>query len=146
VEKVTDKLYNILLYRVHLDSNSQLIGTDCIGSCKSNYHTIATSVRIQVNYSRQDISICLLYYSNKLRATPNRLQRFSIFYLKWRKDRNILDICLVGRTCQFWLLLEIVIDSPNQKCNIHFIYLSLIFIRFQDCRILTAQIYRNSPV
>jgi hypothetical protein len=38
-----------MLYRVHLAwagfklTTSVVIGTDCIGSCKSNYHTIMTT-------------------------------------------------------------------------------------------------------
>jgi hypothetical protein len=44
--QATDTLYHILVYRIHLPwarfelTTSVVIDTDCIGSFKSNYHTI----------------------------------------------------------------------------------------------------------
>jgi len=49
LSQVTEKLYNIIQYRVHLRwvwlelVILVVVGTVCIGSCKSNYHMITTT-------------------------------------------------------------------------------------------------------
>jgi hypothetical protein len=59
--KSLSKLYYIMLYRVHLWAKFEhttlvVIGTDCIGSYKSNYHKITTTTGPDCIYSICDIS------------------------------------------------------------------------------------------
>ena len=40
LSQITDKFYHIMLYTSPWSRLSVVTGTDCIGSCKSNHHTI----------------------------------------------------------------------------------------------------------
>ena len=64
--QVTDKLYHIMLYTFPWSrfefTTSVMIGTDCIGSCKSNYHTImATTAPHMYMYLCQSIDKVLKF-------------------------------------------------------------------------------------
>ena len=56
LSQVTDTLYHILLYTSPWSkfelTTSVVIGTDCIGSCKSTYHTITTTTAPPLRISR----------------------------------------------------------------------------------------------
>jgi hypothetical protein len=65
LSQVTDKLYHVVLYTSPLSwfhlTTSVVIGTNCICSCKSNYHTITTTtaIWIQYEYVSMSISTCI---------------------------------------------------------------------------------------
>jgi hypothetical protein len=73
--QVTDKLYHIMLYTSPWSRTSVVIGTDCIGSCKSNYHTITATAAPNYANNTQLWMLRLKVYS--LSVTCNRSVVFS---------------------------------------------------------------------
>ena len=67
-----DKLYDIMLYQVHLAGfefiTLVMLGTDCTGCCKSNYHTITTTIAFES-------------YCEKKKNIQLNIRFFIMFYL-----------------------------------------------------------------
>ena len=74
LSQVTDKLYHIMLYTLSWSrfelTTSVVIGTDCIGSCKSNYLTITAMTAPSCHYDH-DTSIISMYKKNEKKKFTN---------------------------------------------------------------------------
>ena len=125
LSQVTDKLYHIMLYtstwsRFQL-TTSVVIGTDCIGSHKSYYHTITATTApralIEVSYNqvvslnkvvlRSQASIYLVF--NTWTITYIRWVIYTIYVTKWKQKLNWHKTKIVLISIQNWDLKTILI-------------------------------------
>ena len=88
----TDKLYHIMLYTSPWSwfelKTSMVIGTDCIGSCKSNYHTITATTTTVVKYKLHTAKWLVYYYHSFVLMSGRKLTigvKFDINMTKWRR-------------------------------------------------------------
>jgi hypothetical protein len=137
LSQVIDKLYHILLYsspwsRFAL-TTSVLIGIDCIGSCKSNYHTITATMKecfvdpTCVNW--------IFLYSKHTSCSQGclTLTGFSIFYIAKPAKSIYFNIY-----CVFSLLCE---DHMTKICLFLLVYNS---IWFEYCNLIGWSAWRKS--
>jgi hypothetical protein len=105
------KLYHIMLYRVHLAwvgfklTMLVVICTDCIGSCKSNYHTITTMRSSFWSFSRSPINLqisgCWSHFDHLIKYIMGSPGCQSLCFLFLYVDRLFFN--------QFWWLFVLAL-------------------------------------
>ena len=113
--QVFDRLYHIMLYQVHLATwmgfkltTSMVIGTDCIGSFKSKYHTITTTTSPKI-WRRTDYTL----------PKRKRIKRHTVIDIKLHRELKLTyDPSSAILFCNFLYIPELV------YCMYQFVYLN----------------------
>ena len=112
LSKVTDKLYHIMLYtspwsRFEL-TISVVIRTDCIGNCKSNYHTVFVCPFVLLSFCPFFYfwSLCCMIFFD-LRIL---ICHFGIFKLFFIKIKHFMSICWAKYNMTLLLIINCLVD------------------------------------
>jgi hypothetical protein len=120
---VTDKLYHIMLYtstwsRFKL-TTSVAIGTDCIGSCNSNYHRITATMtprNIDISSSTDPLTLVWLEIFH---WQFKSLSQFAILRLKYCKLKNLITLDIHAHWNYFSMIpYHMYVLFFNTKCCI----------------------------
>jgi hypothetical protein len=103
LSQVTEKIYHIMLYTLPWSrfklTTPVIIGTDCKGNCKSNYHTIIATMAPFTNQRSAQVS-------NNLNGQETEF----FFYVTYKNEKKTLEgDALVRRNIQ-WIL-----SKPNPE-------------------------------
>ena len=111
LSQVTDKLYHIMLYtspwsRIEF-TTSVVIGTDCMGSFKSNYHTITATTAPtiyweKVHVTQSLVETCTSFWTHLWHVIDIVDKVFMKFYFQWYKHTTIYKQYIKPCTIEYW--------------------------------------------
>ena len=131
--EIVDKLYHIMLYRIRLAwagfelTTLVVIGSDCTGSCKSNYHMITTTtvrpiVKLYILFQtvRENMLKRSAMQSFKNRTFNKQLLQINIWwYIDWLIDWRLAKILAVFQLYRGENRCYIIISITTAPLDIH---------------------------